>query len=76
MCSVLSVNSGSAASSASQAWVNSVRSASRHWVFARSATEIAGRSIGRIRRTRRSTAPSSIISPVVGTCTAARPDLR
>ena len=37
MCSVLSVNSGSAASSASQAWVNSVRSASRHWVLARSA---------------------------------------
>ena len=37
MCRVLSVNSGSAASSASQAWVNSARSASRHWVLARSA---------------------------------------
>ena len=70
----LSVNSGSSASSAFQAAAKLSRSASRHCVSAIAASGIAGRSIGRSRRTRRSTEPSSSIRLGAGTCTAARPD--
>ena len=74
MWRLLSVNSGTAAISASHAQTKSARSASFQWVCAKSPSEIAGRSIGRSKRTRRSTVPSSSIRLGAGTCTAARPD--
>ena len=62
------------ATSSCQAAAKASRSASRHCVCARAVTAIAVRSIGRTRRTRRSTSPSSSIRLGAGICTAARPD--
>ena len=70
----LSVNSGTSATSAAQARAKVSRSASRQWVWGIIASGMAGCSIGRISRTRRSTSPSSSIRLGAGTCTAARPD--
>ena len=50
------------------------RSARSQCVCASASTDMAVRSIGRSRRTRRSTSPSSSMTLGAGTCTAARPD--
>ena len=60
--------------SACQAAAKASRSASCQCVCASASSAIAWRSIGRSRRTRRWTSPSSSIRLGAGTCTAARPD--
>ena len=75
MWRLLSVNSGTVATSASQARgeVRPVRLPPMRLRHARDRRS-RRRSIGRSRRTRRSTSPSSSIRLGAGTCTAARPD--
>src|SRR3546814_20950919 len=70
MWMVLSVNAGTSANSAYQARAKPLASASTQWVGGIIASGMAGRSIGRVSRTRRSLSPASSIRLGVGIFTA------